>query len=73
MDERGAVTVVSFVAIGLIGMSLLEVGFYCSVAFIKKEPLHVVPCVLWGIPFLAGVVMLVKVKALARWLCDKLD
>jgi len=35
--------------------------------------MEILPCVTKSLPLLAGVVMLIKSRALAEWLSDKLD
>jgi hypothetical protein len=71
--ERGALMLVRFVAAALIGWSLAELALYVAVNHHKNEPVEIIPCVLKSLPFLAGVVVLIKSRSLAEWISDKLD
>jgi hypothetical protein len=71
--ERGALMLVRFTAAALIGWALAELVLYLAVCHHKNEPVEILPCVVKSLPFLAGVVMLIKARALAEWLSDKLD
>ena len=72
-SERGALMLVRFIAVTLIGWAMVELALYLVVCHQKNLPVKTFPCVVKFLPFLAGVVMLVKSKALAEWLSDKLD
>ena len=71
--ERGALMLVRFIAAALIGWSLLELALYVVVSHHNDVPVAVVPCVVKSLPFVAGVVILIKSRSLAEWLSDKLD
>jgi hypothetical protein len=71
--ERGALMLVRFLAAALIGWTVLELVLYWVVCQHKNVPMEMVPCVVKFLPFLVGVVMLIKARALAEWLSDKLD
>ena len=64
---------VRFVAAALIGLAVVNLGLYWVVCSHKNVPMETFPCVAKSLPFLAGIVMLIKAKALAEWLSDKLD
>jgi hypothetical protein len=71
--ERGALMLVRFIAAALIGWSAVEAGLYLAICRHNNVPVQVLPCLVKFIPLLAGLVMLVKAKALAAWLSEKLD
>jgi hypothetical protein len=71
--ERGALMLVRFVAVSLIGITIIELVLYWVVSSAHHTSLEIFPCVLKSIPFLLGVVMLIKSKALAEWVSDKLE
>ena len=64
---------VRFVAVSLLGWSLVEFALYWVVSQHYNTPMKVFPCILKSIPALLGVACLIKSKALARWVADKLD
>ncbi len=64
---------VRFVAAALIGWALAELALYLVVCHQKNAPVEILPCAVKTLPFLAGVVMLFKARALAEWLSDRLD
>ena len=72
---RGAVMLVYLVAICLLIIGPLEVGLYLAQCFQPQHPLPVkiIPLVLEAVPILAGVVILIKAKAIAEWLANKFD
>ncbi len=71
--ERGALMLVRFIAAALIGWALVELALYLVVCHHKNLPVEIVPCLLKSLPFIAGVVMLIKSKSLAEWVSDQLD
>jgi len=64
---------VRFVAAALIGWALAELALYLVICHHKNVPVEIVPCIVKALPFLVGVVMLFKSRALAEWLSDRLD
>ena len=75
-NEHGALTLVRLLGVILLVVTVLELGLYwaeCSLH--KPEPVHMeaVPIVLRCIPALLGAVVLVKSRAIAEWVADKLD
>jgi len=71
--NRGALTLVYFVAVSLVGYGLLEMALYWVECLAHKQPVewfHFVPP---AVPLVAGVVLLVRAKAVAEWLADKLE
>ena len=71
--ERGALMLVRFIAIALMGWAVAEFALYWVVCHHKNLPVEIFPCVVKSLPFFAGVVMLFKSRALAEWVSDKLD
>lgn len=74
-SHRGALMLVRFVAGCVMVVGLMEVGLYLTKCFIPKPPLpvEVLPLVVNSIPLVFGVVLLIKAKAIAAWVSDKLD
>jgi hypothetical protein len=71
--ERGALMLVRFVAVALIGWALVELSLYWVVSQHYNTPMKIFPCIVKSIPALLGVVCLIKSKALAQWVSDKLN
>jgi len=72
-SNRGALMFVRFVAASLMGMSALELALYWAEFKFRQVPVNILFAALWGISFLAGIVVLVKAKAVANWISDKLE
>ena len=62
---------VHFTAIGLIGLSLLELGLYGGECFVHHQPIQIFHAVLLFIPFGLGIVVLAKARAVAEWISNK--
>jgi len=64
---------VRFIAVGLIGLSLLELGLYGAECFLH----HQIPRVMHGaflfIPFMLGLIVLARAKAVAEWISNRFD
>ncbi len=71
--ERGALMLVRFTAVALIGWSLVELALYIAISQHNSTPIVFMPCLIRSLPFLVGVAMLVKARAIAQWVADKLD
>ena len=71
--ERGALMLVRFLALGLIGWAVAELSLYWLVCDHNHQPLAIFPCLVKSLPFVAGVVMLIKSRALAEWISEQLD
>jgi hypothetical protein len=71
--ERGALMLVRFIALALMGWTVAEVALYWAVSQHNNQPLNFVTLGFKALPFLGGVVILIKARALAEWLADKLD
>ena len=87
--QRGALMLVRFVSVAIIGLGLLTEGLYVADCFAHSRgpapgaknlphpqgPVAIseVHCALLGVPVLAGIVCLAKARPIAQWLSDKLD
>jgi len=71
--DRGALMLVRFIAVSLICVTLVELALYWVIAQHNHTPVGVFPCILKSIPAVVGVVMLIKAKAIAEWISNKLD
>jgi hypothetical protein len=70
---KGAITLVYLIAIALIGYGLLEMGLYWGECVVHKQPVEAIRFAPPAIPIVAGVVILIRGKALAKWVSDKLE
>ena len=64
---------VRFVAACFMGMSVVELSLYWAEHKLRHVPVSPFFSALWVILFLAGVVILIKAKAIANWISDKLE
>lgn len=64
---------VRFIAVALMCASLVELTLYWVIAKHNNTPAEIFPCILKSIPAVVGVVMLIKAKAIAEWISNKLD
>ena len=64
---------VRFAAVGLIGMSVLELGLYGGECFVHHQPVQVFHAVLLFIPFMLGVVIFARARAVAEWISNTFD
>ena len=71
--ERGALMLVRFIAVGLIGLSVLELGLYGGECHVHHQPVQVFHAVLLFIPLVLGIVVLAKARAVAEWISNKFD
>jgi hypothetical protein len=84
-SERGALGLVRLVAICLLFAGIIDAGIYLTqyeTPYYEMQrhlphsdplPLKVWRLVLDAIPFLAGIIILVKAKALAEWVADLIE
>ncbi|HEY1661252.1 MAG TPA: hypothetical protein VGI03_02445 [Verrucomicrobiae bacterium] len=72
---RGALTFVRLVAVCSMVIGLLNVGLYLTQCFEPKHPtpVKVFPIILDSIPVIIGIILLVKAKAIAHWIDEKLE
>ncbi|MGA3268692.1 MAG: hypothetical protein ABSE16_17960 [Verrucomicrobiota bacterium] len=71
--QRGALMLVRFVSVAIIGLSLLTEGLYVAECLAHHMIVGKVHCALLLIPLLAGLVLLARSQAVAEWLSEKLD
>lgn len=64
---------VRFIAVSLFGVSVVEVALYWVVSSAHHAPMAAWPCVLKSIPAMLGIVVLIKARAIAEWISNKLD
>ncbi len=75
-NEHGALTLVRMLGVILLVATVLELGLYwaeCSLHKPEPVPMQVIPIIIRSLPALAGVVVLIKSRAIAEWVADKLD
>ena len=71
--ERGALMLVLFIAAILIGWTVVDLGLYFAICQHDHVPMKLVPCLFKSLPSLAGVITIVKSRALAEWISNLLD
>jgi hypothetical protein len=71
--ERGALMLVRFIAAALMAISVVELALYWLESDVHHTPLQTSCGVLLAVPFVLGVVILVKARAVAEWISDKFD
>jgi hypothetical protein len=71
--DRGALMLVRFTGVSLICVTLVELTLYWVIAQHNHTPVSILTCILKSIPAAVGVVMLIKAKAIAEWISNKLD
>ena len=71
--QRGALMFVRFTAFAVIAVSLLEEGLYVAEGRVHHFNPTLAHGLLLAIPFVCGVVVLIKSRAIAEWISDKLD
>ena len=64
---------VRFTAAGLVGLSVLELGLYVGECFVHHQPVQVLQGALRFLPFVLGVVIFAKARAVAEWISNKFD
>ena len=64
---------VRFVAATLVGWTVVEFALYWVVSQHYNTPMRIFPCILKSVPAVLGIVILIKAKAVAEWISDKLD
>ena len=64
---------VRFIAAALIGWSIVDFALYWALSEHNHTPMKFFSWVLDSLPALVGVVVLVRAKAVAQWISDKLE
>ena len=63
---------VRFIAASLMGMSIVELALYGVEYEFRHTSVNILLSTLWIVAFLVGVTMLIKAKAIAEWISDRL-
>jgi hypothetical protein len=71
--NRGALMLVRFVAAALIGYAVVELALYWVISQHDHTPMKNFSCVLKSIPAALGIVVLIKARAIAEWISNKMD
>jgi hypothetical protein len=71
--SRGALMFVRFTAAGLVGLSVLQLGLYVAECLAHQQPIQALHGLLLFLPFVLGVVVLIRSRAIAEWLANKFD
>jgi hypothetical protein len=71
--ERGALMLVRLIATALIGWTAVELALDWLVCDHKHVPMKAIPVGAKSLPLAIGLVLLIKSKAVAQWISDKLD
>jgi hypothetical protein len=71
--ERGALMLVRFLAVALIGWAVAETALYWAVCQHDHQPVETVKMIIKSLPSLGGIVILLKARALAEWISNLLD
>jgi hypothetical protein len=71
--HRGALMLVRFVALALIGLGIIVLSLYWIQSSTHHAPLRAVDFVLPAVLLVLGIVFLIKAGALATWVSNKLD
>lgn len=64
---------VRFIGISLLAVTLVNLALYWVVAQHNHTEMTIFPCLLKSIPAVIGVILLVKARAVAEWISDKMD
>ena len=64
---------VRIIAAAMMGWAVVDLTLYWVVQSHNNQPLAAFPCITKSLPFLAGIVVLIKARSLADWISDKLD
>jgi hypothetical protein len=71
--DRGALMLVRFIALSLMGVTLVNLVLYWVVSQHNHAGMTLFPCLLKSIPAGIGLVVLIKARAIAGWVSNKLD
>jgi hypothetical protein len=74
-SHRGALMLVRLIAACVMVIGLLDAGLYLTKCILTKPPVPVkiFPIVLNLLPLVIGLAILIKAKAIANWIADKLE
>jgi len=71
--ERGARMIVWLIASAFILWSVMDLSLYLFICYHNEKPMEILPCITNSLPLLVGIVLLIKTKSIAQWICDKLE
>jgi hypothetical protein len=71
--DRGALMLVRFIGVSLLAVTLVDLVLYWVVAQHNQTGMTIFSCVLKSIPAVIGLVLLMKARAVAQWISDKMD
>jgi cytochrome c oxidase assembly protein Cox11 len=72
-SERGALMLVRFIAVALIGWAVADVALYWVVCQHNQQAVQIVRVIVKSLPLIVGGVALIKARTIAEWVSDKLD
>ena len=64
---------VRFIAIALMGFSVIELGLYRIESSVHHTPMRIVHFAIPAIFFVPGIVVLIKTRSIAEWISKRLD
>ena len=64
---------VRFAAVGLVGLSVLELGLYVAECLAHHQPVQVLHGLLLFLPFVLGIVIFVRARVIAEWIENRFD
>ena len=64
---------VRFIAAALISWAVVDIALYLAVSQHNNQPVRIPVCLAKSISGVLGLVILIKAKAIAGWISDKLD
>ena len=66
---------VRLIAACVMVVGLLDTGLYLTQCLASKQPVPVkiLPIVLNSIPFVIGIILLIKARAIAEWINDQIE
>ena len=71
--DRGALMLVRFIAIALMGFGLIDLGLHWVENFAHHTSLWAFDFVLPSICFVLAIVVLIKAGSIAEWISNRLD
>jgi hypothetical protein len=72
-SDRGALMLVRFIGIALMGFGLIDLGLHWVENFAHHAPLRISDFALPSIFFVLGIVVLIKASSIAEWISNRLD
>jgi hypothetical protein len=72
-SDRGALMLVRFIAIVLMGFGLIDLGLHWIESFVHHASMQTFDFVLPSICFVLGIVVLIKASSIAEWVSNRLD